>query len=57
MLAQHICCMLRCVCGAPSDHAGIGRRRGAVSIVGDEHRQDFRAGEGHVRRDRLLPED
>ena len=40
-----------------SDLSGIGVHRGVVIAVGDEQRQDFCAGKGKVRSNRLLPED
>ena len=40
--------------GLPS---GIGRHGRPLHAVGNERREDVCAGEGYVRRDRLLPKD
>ncbi len=52
-----VACMVRCMCGAQSDSAGIGRHCGDVFAVSDEQRQEACAGEGLVRHDRLLLKD
>ena len=57
MSEEHVCSLVRCINGAQSSAPINGWQSGYVSTIAGKRLKDARAGEGRVRRDRLLPED